>query len=108
MPRRRYVVLGEGAAGMTTAEVLRRCDPTAQITIVSDDPNPAYFRAALTNYLLGELREEQVSAVPPSFYVDYQLERILARAMAVDTQKRQVWLSSGGPPLGYDALLVPT
>ncbi|MGZ8629257.1 MAG: NAD(P)/FAD-dependent oxidoreductase, partial [Actinomycetota bacterium] len=60
-----YVIIGDGAAGTTTAQYIRRRDPDGRITIIADDPNAAYYRAALTNYLIGELREDQLFAVPP-------------------------------------------
>jgi NADPH-dependent 2,4-dienoyl-CoA reductase/sulfur reductase-like enzyme/pSer/pThr/pTyr-binding forkhead associated (FHA) protein len=108
MARKRYVILGDGAAGMTAAQTLRKADRAAEITLVSDDPNPAYFRAALTNYLLGELREEQIWAVPPSFYQELGLIRLLDRARAVDVARRRVILTSAPAPLEFDALLVAT
>jgi NADPH-dependent 2,4-dienoyl-CoA reductase/sulfur reductase-like enzyme/pSer/pThr/pTyr-binding forkhead associated (FHA) protein len=107
MTGRRYVVVGDGAAGTAAVGVLRRLDPASAIAVVSDDPHPSYFRAALTNYLLGELRDEQVWAVPPSFYRDLRVDRVLARAASVDTEARQIRLSSGAS-LPYDALLVAT
>jgi NADPH-dependent 2,4-dienoyl-CoA reductase/sulfur reductase-like enzyme/pSer/pThr/pTyr-binding forkhead associated (FHA) protein len=102
----RYLIIGDGAAGLTAAQKLREASPLARITILSDDPHPAYYRAALTNYLLGELTESQIFAVPPSFFYDYRVERVLARVAAVETARSQLWLTSGGQPLGYDKLLI--
>jgi NADPH-dependent 2,4-dienoyl-CoA reductase/sulfur reductase-like enzyme/pSer/pThr/pTyr-binding forkhead associated (FHA) protein len=107
MAGRRYTILGDGAAGMTAVETLRRVDPAASITVVSDDPHPTYYRAALTNYLLGELREDQIWAAPPSFYRDHAAERVFARAVRVSTEARTVELASGAP-VPYEALLVAT
>src|SRR3954468_23063716 len=108
MARRRYLIIGDGAAGPSAAQHVRQADPTGLIAIYSDDPHPAYFRAALTNYLLGELTEEKLWAVPPSFYQDHQVHRALARAVSVDPHRRSVHLASGGAPVSYDALLVAT
>jgi NADPH-dependent 2,4-dienoyl-CoA reductase/sulfur reductase-like enzyme/pSer/pThr/pTyr-binding forkhead associated (FHA) protein len=107
MSRTRYVILGDGAAGITAAQGIRENDPAADIKIVSDDPHPAYYRAALTNYLLGELRDEQIWAVPPTFFADVAAERILSRVTTVDTQRAHVWLQNG-TPLPYDRLLIGT
>src|SRR5438309_11450670 len=104
MARRRYLIIGDGAAGTSAAEHVRKADPHGLIAIYSDDPHPAYFRAALTNYLLGELTEAQLWAVPPNFYRDYGVHRALARVAAVDARRAQVHLASGGPPIAYDAL----
>jgi NADPH-dependent 2,4-dienoyl-CoA reductase/sulfur reductase-like enzyme len=107
MAGRRHVILGDGAAGMTAAQTLRRLDPAASITVIADDPHPTYFRAALTNYLLGELREDQIWAVPPSFYRDVGAERLFGRAVAVDTAAGCVRLASGAA-VPYESLLVAT
>lgn len=107
MAGRRHVILGDGAAGMTAVETLRRLDPAGSVTVVSDDPHAAYFRAALTHYLLGELREDQIWAAPPSFYGDLGATRIFARASAVDAAARVVELA-GGERVPYDTLLVAT
>src|SRR5437870_1404365 len=105
MAGRRYAIVGDGAAGMTAAQALRRLDPPSSITVVSDDPHPTYFRAALTNYLLGELRDEQIWAVPPSLYRELRVERVFARVASVDTAASQLRLTSGAA-LPYEALLV--
>lgn len=103
---RRYVIVGDGAAGITAARQLRSADAQAGITLISDDPSPAYFRAALTNYLLGELREEQIWATTPNFYDQYRLHRLHGRVRELDPIRAELHLSRGGAPLPYDSLLV--
>ncbi len=106
MARKRYLIIGDGAAGLTAAEEIRRRDPEAAVGIFCDDPNPGYFRAALTNFLLGELREDQLWAVAPNFYEARGINRVFTRVLRVDPAKREVWCSGNPAPLGYDALLV--
>ncbi len=106
MARKRYLIVGDGAAGLTAAEEVRRREPDAAIGIFCDDPNPGYFRAALTNFLLGELREDQLWAVAPNFYETRRIERVFTRVLRVDARKHEVWCSGNPAPLGYDALLV--
>ena len=101
-----YVVIGDGAAGTTAAQFIRRRDPDGRITIYADDPNAAYYRAALTNYLIGELREDQLFAVPPDFYARHRIYRVLARVAAVDAANQRIALASGGPPVPYDRLCI--
>lgn len=103
---KRYIIIGDGAAGTTAAQALRQADASATIAILSDDPAAAYYRAALTNFLLGELREEQVWAVPPSFYDEFAIHRALVRVAKVETDRKLLWLAQGGRPIPYDALLV--
>ncbi len=103
----RHIIIGDGATGTTAAYYIRSADRSASITIVSDDPNPAYYRAALTNYLLGELHESQLFAVPLDFYIENGIDRIHARVKAVDTAKNLVTLSDNRQ-IEYDQLLIAT
>src|SRR5882724_9445628 len=108
MAAKRYLIIGDGAAGTSAAQRIRQVDPGGLIAIYSDDPHPAYFRAALTNYLLGELTEDQLWAVPPNFYRDHRVHRALARVAGIDAGRALVYFASGGSPMPYDALLVAT
>jgi pSer/pThr/pTyr-binding forkhead associated (FHA) protein/NADPH-dependent 2,4-dienoyl-CoA reductase/sulfur reductase-like enzyme len=101
----RYAIIGDGAAGTTAAFYIRRADPNGRVIILSDDPQAAYYRAALTNFLIGELREEQLFAVPPNFYTEFRVERFQARVARVDTATNTLLLASGGQ-LPYDQLLI--
>jgi nitrite reductase (NADH) large subunit len=106
MARRRFVIIGDGAAGLAAAERLRELDAAASIGVFTDDPSPGYYRAALTNYLLGELREDQLWAVSPDFYESLGIHRIFGRVVGVDTTRSVVWDTASPTPTPYDALLV--
>ena len=106
MARRRFVIIGDGAAGLAAAERLRELDAAASIGVFTDDPSPGYYRAALTNYLLGELREDQLWAVSPDFYESLGIHRVFGRVVGVDTARSVVWDTASPTPTPYDALLV--
>ncbi|MDQ3956495.1 MAG: FHA domain-containing protein, partial [Actinomycetota bacterium] len=102
-----YAIIGDGAAGTTAAFYVRRHDPKGRITIFAEESNPAYYRSALTNYLMGELRAEQLFAVPPNFYSEFKVERTLARVTGIDTDKDVLSLSTG-ERRNYDELMIAT
>lgn len=101
----RHVIIGDGGAGTTAAYFIREADPAAQIEIYSDDPNAAYYRAALTNYLMGELREAQLFAVPPDFYQSHNVQRTLGRVITLDSHNARLTLADGRQVV-YDQLLI--
>lgn len=105
MSPKRYAIIGDGAAGITAAAYLRQADPAGSIEIYTDDPNPAYFRAALTNYLIGELRDDHVWAAPPDFYTTYNIQRHLVRVLEVDVANARLHLANG-QQTPYDQLLI--
>ena len=104
----KYVIIGDGAAGTTAAKRIRESDPGGSIEIYADDPTPAYFRAALTNYLIGELREDQIWAVPPTFYSEFRVRRFLAPVNGIDFKNAQISLARDGRMISYDRLLIAT
>jgi pSer/pThr/pTyr-binding forkhead associated (FHA) protein/NADPH-dependent 2,4-dienoyl-CoA reductase/sulfur reductase-like enzyme len=100
-----FLIVGDGATGTAAAEGIRRADSTAVIQIVSDDPNPAYFRAALTNYLIGGLTERQLYAVPPDFYQRYKIKRVRGRVDGVNAGAKTITLQDG-ETLPWDSLII--
>jgi pSer/pThr/pTyr-binding forkhead associated (FHA) protein/NADPH-dependent 2,4-dienoyl-CoA reductase/sulfur reductase-like enzyme len=100
-----YAIIGDGGAGRTAAFYIRQADPKARIEIYSDDPNAAYYRAALTNYLIGELREAQLFATPPDFYETNNIQRVLGRVAKLDAKNSRFTLDEGGE-VSYDQLLI--
>src|SRR3954449_1693543 len=100
-----YLIIGDGAAGIAAAQAIRAGDAMATVTVISDDPQPHYYRAALTNYLIGHLRDEQLWGVPPDFYHRQRIGRFFGRVTAVRTEQARVELESG-LSVPYDRLLI--
>jgi NADPH-dependent 2,4-dienoyl-CoA reductase/sulfur reductase-like enzyme len=53
--QRSYLIIGNGIAGATAAELLRSEDNAADIMVVANDPFPVYYRPALKDYLAGKV-----------------------------------------------------
>ena len=59
-----HIIIGDGVAGMSAAQYIRSKLPGDRIVIVTNDPQPFYYRAALTNYLSKRLKDEELLAMP--------------------------------------------
>ena len=57
MPQRRIVIVGNSAASLAALESIRRLDGNCPVTLVSDEPIPAYSRVMLPYFLSGERRD---------------------------------------------------
>ena len=57
-----YLIVGNGVAGTTAAENVRKQDKEGKITIVTDEDFPFYWRLRLNEYLAGDLAEEALAA----------------------------------------------
>ena len=60
MAERRYVIIGNGFAGTTCAEQLRKIDASASIIMFADEPYPLYNRIALPPMLRKQIAEAKV------------------------------------------------
>lgn len=102
------VIVGVGAAGSAAAEMLRRQGYERAITIVDPDADAPYDRPNLSkDYLAGTAPAEWLPLRAPEFYPSHRIERVTARVVSIDIDKRQVQLSDG-TSREYGALLLAT
>src|SRR5438046_3202188 len=100
-----YLIIGNGIAGVTAAEILRNEDSAADITVIADDPFPVYYRPALKDYLAGRVREDKLWARPNSFYQDHRIRFLSDRVVGIQAGQHTVRVHSGRE-VTYDRLLL--
>jgi NAD(P)H-nitrite reductase large subunit len=64
----RYLIIGNSAGGIGAAEAIRQVDKEGALTIVSEEPYPAYSRPLISKYLTGERTLEEILFRPLDFY----------------------------------------
>ncbi|MCX7162922.1 MAG: FAD-dependent oxidoreductase [Betaproteobacteria bacterium] len=104
----KHVIIGAGPAGITAAEVLRRLDGEASITVLDGEGELPYARMAIPYMLSGGIGEEGTLLRRDADH--YRMLRIdieKARAAAVDTAAGTVRLADGRV-IPYDRLLIAT
>ncbi|MHB8928229.1 MAG: NAD(P)/FAD-dependent oxidoreductase [Bacillota bacterium] len=108
---RRFLIIGNGAAGLAAAEAIRGDAGRAggdDIMIVSDEPHPAYSRCLIPGVVAGELGFEALSLRPPGFYGSLGFKTLFGRRVTgIDSARHRVILENG-TGLEYDALLLAT
>ena len=68
------MILGNGIAGQTAAEELRKLDADASIVMIAAERHPLYNRVALPRYLRGQVRREKVFMRTVEDYANKNLE----------------------------------
>jgi NAD(P)H-nitrite reductase large subunit len=105
---RTFVIIGNGVAGTSAAETLRKGDPEARIVLIGDEPHPLYNRVALPKVLKGVTAPERTIIKSVQWHVDNRVELHLTTLVTgVDTEK-QVVTTEDGASFRYDSLLVAT
>jgi len=102
------VILGNGIAGQTAAEELRKADAEASIVMIAAERHPLYNRVALPRYLRGQVRREKVFMRTAEDYTRLNLDiHFETWATEVDFAARTV-RTNRGQEFAYDALLIAT
>lgn len=65
----KYLIVGNSAGGIGAAEAIREVDKEGSLTIVSEEPYPAYSRPLISEYLAGECSVEKMLFRPADFYI---------------------------------------
>ena len=103
-----YVIIGNSAAGVSAAEVLRKADAECDITIVSEEEYRVYNRPLIARYMGGEIAEEKLWYRPDRFYEDKRIHLYKdTQAVRIDPKEKYIFLSNDDR-LPYDRLLLAT
>lgn len=101
-----YVIIGNGPTGVIAAETLRKSDPSGNITLIGDEPEPPYSRMALPYLLVGRVGEEGTHLRKEAGHFD-KLRITLKRGRVAQVNAAQKSLSmADGSTLNYDRLLI--
>jgi len=103
-----YLIVGNGVAGTTAAENIRKQDKEGKITIVTDEDFPFYWRLRLNEYLAGDLTEEALSAKKAQWYGDQRIDLKLKTLIAGADPNEKVVFTEDKQRLSYDSLLIAT
>jgi len=103
----RYLIVGQGVAGIAAAEAIRAADATGEITLLSDDPHGYYSRPGLAYYLTGEIPRGHLFPWREQEFQQLSLRRVQGHAASLDPTGHRLLLD-GGAALPYDRLLLAT
>jgi nitrite reductase (NADH) large subunit len=105
----RLVIVGNGMVGQRLVDAVRARDTAGrwQVTVLGEEPHPAYDRVAMTSYLAGRSAAE-LSVVPAGCYdAETVVLHLREAAVAIDREARSVTGASGAT-YPYDALVLAT
>ena len=91
-----YVILGNGAAGFNAAKAIRERDKTGVVTMISNEPYPAYNRPMLTKSIVAGLGPEQIAIEGPDWYEENKVCQMLGKQVkSVDMKEKEVLMETG-------------
>jgi nitrite reductase (NADH) large subunit len=107
MTENRYVIVGNGMAGITAAQEIRRADTKGRICLIGDEGEPYYYRASLSEWISEKTTDEMLPGRTRAFYRDMDIDEVDRHVIRVSPESQKVYLA-GGETLSYDRLLIAT
>jgi nitrite reductase (NADH) large subunit len=102
----RYVIIGNGVAGICAAEAIRSLDSKGAITIIAKEEFPPYSRPMISLVLEGAIGPERLPIRSRDFYSELGIEPVIGHsAVSIDVESRQV-VTDQGRSVPYDRLLI--
>jgi nitrite reductase (NADH) large subunit len=101
-----YLIIGNGVAGTTAAEHIRKQDPKGKITMVTEEETPFYYRVRLPECISGDVKDENLIAKKEAWYKDQGIDlRLGTRVVGAEPSQKTV-ITKEGESLAYDVLLI--
>ncbi|MDY6794516.1 MAG: FAD-dependent oxidoreductase [Actinomycetota bacterium] len=102
----RYVIIGNGGAGLKAARTIRKRDAEGSITIVDEERYPCYYRMRMPDYICGWASLESLFVVDLDHYSQQRIRLILEDKVGRILPDRGVVVLESGSVLPYDRLLI--
>jgi nitrite reductase (NADH) large subunit len=102
----KYLIIGNGVAGVSAAEAIRKKDQAAEITILNSERYYHYSRPRVIEFLSGTIPIEKITIKDVDFYERNNIRLVmLVNAVKIDTAAKKVLLE-GGIEENYDKLII--
>src|SRR3954451_13906069 len=105
MQDKRYVIIGNGVAGTTAAENLRKNDPNCSIHLFTNEPYPLYNRVSLPRFLQGVIVEHKVMIRDFAWHEQRNIQLQTETFVTDVNMDERVVVTDKGQHFPYDALL---
>lgn len=103
----KYLIIGASAAGLATAESIRKTDADGEITILTKESYLPYSRPSISYYLKGVVDEKSMYLRKPSYYKEKNINIITDAAVTkINPEKKTV--KAGRKEYSYDKLCLAT
>ena len=102
----KYLIVGNSAGGIGAAEAIREVDKEGILTIISDEPYPAYSRPLISKYLAGERTIEGMLYRPTDFYGQNNIAFLPDRKVTLLEMGHRIAQVENGEHVAWEKLLL--
>lgn len=100
-----YVIIGNGIAGLSAAEEIRKNDSDGNIKIITDEKYLTYYRIKLSEAISKDFSEKQLFVRDKAWYDDLNIEILSnTKVIRIDTSNKELYTQD--KKINYDKLLI--
>ncbi len=103
-----YVIVGNGVAGTSAAESIRKRDKDGKIVLFSYEEVPFYYRVRLIDFMAGEVDAGGIALRKEQWYGENNIDLKLSTTVVSGDAEKQVVQTADGGSYPYDSLLLAT
>ena len=101
----KIVIIGSGIAGLSAAKAAREQDPLAEITILSQESDPPFYRLRLCELIGKQTPYENLYIHPSAWYTERKITLLLShRVLSIDDAAKFVITDNG--KFSFDSLII--
>lgn len=103
-----YLIIGNGIAGLSATEEIRKKDPQGKILIVSEEKPSTYWRTRLSDLISKDFTDDEIFVKKEPWYNERKIEeRLSTKVVRIDPEKRIAYLA-GGEEIEFRKALIAT
>lgn len=107
MEKVKYLIIGNGIAGLSAAKEIRANDPEGSITIIGNENLLTYYRIKLTEYICKDFKDEDLIVNKDNWYQEKNVNVLLNTTVnKIDFKNNKVIFKDG--ELEYEKILIAT
>lgn len=106
MLKAKYLIIGNGIAGLATAREIRNNDKDGSIIMVSNESTLTYYRVKLTEYLSKDFVDEDLLVSKESWYEEKNVTVILSKIVENINVNKNIIRLDDGQEIEYEKLLI--
>lgn len=108
MEKTKYLIIGNGIAGLAAAREIRTVDENGAILMVSNEPTLTYYRVKLTEYISKDFDDEDLLVSKENWYHDKNIKVMLRKFVEnINFTENKIKLDDG-QEIEYEKLLIAT
>jgi NAD(P)H-nitrite reductase large subunit len=104
----KVLIIGNHAAGLTAAEILRKHNKSVDITMVSKEDTIPYSRCLISDIISGEKQIKDILFKNTDFYKKYNINTIFGKTVTDVIPENNEVILNDNSKLSYDNLIIAT